>query len=275
MHRPVHIRFIVSLLLAISGKVAAENNLPADTQTEKVILVASDPWWPYAGVEGSDKKGYGVELIEAVMAPAGWKIRYINLAWNRCLEEFKTGHVTALIGLDRRESPGAYFPQHSINQSRPTYFTGLKSSWKFTGPDSLKQIRLGSVSGYTFDGAINEHIAKGAYTGAPGSVLIVSGDNPLSRMVRALEADRIDAFVDNYDVVHASLTPEEMARLRIAGVMPGVGLYIAFSPARPDGAELAREFDEGMERLQQSGKLREMLERYGLLKGPEEPAPAS
>lgn len=99
-------------------------------------------------------------------------------------------------------------------------------------------------------------------------VIIVNGTNALTQLIDLLQADRIDAFVENETVVDFTLNqlgikPET---IQLAGT-PGEGvlLYVPFSPKYQESRELVKIFDRGLVQLRENGELAKILSQYQLI----------
>jgi polar amino acid transport system substrate-binding protein len=122
---------------------------------------------------------------------------------------------------------------------------------------------IGAIRGYEYGGRLTEQIH--AYGEDPTRVQLLAGDDALEKNLRKLVAGRVD------------LVPEDSNRLHL--VIRDLGLadaieilhedepdlhYIAFSPANPKSPAYASILNEGVARLRASGRLRAILDRYGL-----------
>jgi polar amino acid transport system substrate-binding protein len=233
-------------------------------QTRRTIVLCSDPWPPYAATADSSRPGYIVELAREIFGGAGITVRYVNKPWSRCIAETRSGKLHGLAGADVDEVPGLIFSRRSLGVTRPTFFTAPDSQWQYRGIPSLADIRLGYIQDYTYAPEIDRYLRAQA---KPGRVFAVRGNRALDRLIALVDAGRIDAFIENAPVVHATL--RELGRgtdgLRPAG-SPGAGvpLYLAMSPVLADAHQLVERFDAGLDTLRQDGRLTAILARYGL-----------
>lgn len=231
-------------------------------QEERVLFFSSDPWTPYAGYADAELEGYIVDVMREIYEPLGYKVKYVNLPWSRCIRDTRDGKLTALAGADFDEVPDFIFPKETIGITRPAFFTRNNDAWKYTGLDSLSQIKLGVIQDYTYAKEIDEYIQRFQDS---ERILIVKGNDPLQRLISSLQAGRIDAFIENAPVVyyttHAMGLPPGM--LREAGSpRMGVLLFIPFSPKLSKARELAGIFDERIRELRSGGRLKSILEKY-------------
>ena len=79
-----------------------------------------------------------------------------------------------------------------------------------------------------------------------------------------LSAGRLDGLIDAGAVGTMLLDSMKLHdKARLAGCIGGEKIYVAFSRVRLDGAQLAREFDEGVVAMRRDGRLKKLLANYG------------
>ena len=122
---------------------------------------------------------------------------------------------------------------------------------------------IGLAAGYVFGGTagtyLKQHLADRA------RVQVVSGDDALALNLRKLQAGRIDLVVDDANVLAHLLRehgPDSGAKLALT--VDAAPVYVAFSPALADAQTLCQTLDASMRRMRASGRLAQILARYGL-----------
>lgn len=232
--------------------------------SSKMLTFVSDPWAPYAGQAGSPLEGYIVDLLRKIYVPRGYEVRFLNMPWSRCIRDTRDGVVTGLAGADFHEVPDFVFPQETVGATEPTFFVRSGSSWKFEGFQSLEKVSLGVIQDYTYSRKLDEYILRHKGT---KRIFSVTGENPLDRLLEALETGRAAVFVENRAVVLQKLRDlkRPLTALPEAGT-PGAGvrLYVPFSPKLAHSRELAKIFDQRLAELRASGDLERILAPYGL-----------
>ncbi|MHC4885313.1 MAG: substrate-binding periplasmic protein [Planctomycetota bacterium] len=247
-----------------SGDLLPENTPSSPTAPPaKTLIFCSDPWPPYAGRQDVKDRGYIVDLVTAIYEPDGYTVSFINLPWSRCIKDTRDGRITALAGADIKEVPDFIFPEETVGTTRPTFFVRKDSSWAFKGVTSLKEIKLGVIQDYTYSEDVDEYTQRHQKS---DRLLIVKGNDPLDRLIDALQNKRIEAFIENAPVVHYTLRQKGLGdQIREAGgPQAGVRLFVPFSPKLPQAKEHARRFDEKIREFRRSGKLKTILDRYQL-----------
>ena len=233
-----------------------------DTHGSHVLVFASDPWPPYAGDAAGEKQGYIVDVLRTIYEPLGYEVKYVNKPWTRCIAETRSGRLTGLAGCDVHEAPDLVYPRETIGRTRPTFYVRKGDKWRFTGVASLQSIRLGAIQDYTYERKVDVYIHKQA---GGDRILLTKGNDALLSLIQALRTGRIDAFIENAPVASAVLESSGFAGdVEPAGETEGLDLYVPLSPQIQGVRRLARDFDRGLNRLRDGGRLAEILKRYGL-----------
>jgi polar amino acid transport system substrate-binding protein len=260
----VHVK---SLLLLAAVLSSAPEKAPAPGGTSpRVVTICSDPWMPFAGDGPPDPdEGLVVTLGREALARFGHRVRYVVVPWSRCLADVEAGRWDAVACADPREIPDAIYPVEPVGASGPSLFTVTSSTWTYRGPSSLANVRLGAIRHYAYEDEIDGWIRT--HQTDPRHLFLAAGTDPLRRLLGMLVAGRIDVLVENRHVARwaARVHGPGVAAIREAGTAgPAVPIFIAFSRATPDGAELAREFDAGLRALYAQGRVAALLDRYGV-----------
>jgi polar amino acid transport system substrate-binding protein len=231
--------------------------------TAATISIRADSWPPYNDEPGSAAPGYMIEIAELIFADKGHVIDYQLMPWTRSLDGVRKGTYDAVVGTDSEESPDFVFPKESFGTYQSAYFVAKSSSWKYAGIESLSKVRLGIIDGYGYYEALDNYIEKNKKT---RSLFAATGDDALPKLLKMLKAGRIDAIVEDVNVMRQVLQEQQLVGDIVdAGLSEeSSSLAIAFSPAKASSGQYARIFDEGIVKLRKSGKLQEILARYGL-----------
>jgi len=241
-------------LLSVSTATAGET-----------LTVRADVWPPFNGNPAStDQPGYGVEVLKAIFEPQGFAIDYQTLPWTRTIKEVTQGKYDMAIGGSKDDTPACLFPEESIGVMENVFYVKKGSAWKFEGIASLKNIKLGCVADYSYDGGEIDAYIKGATEPA---VQAVTGDDALKRNVQKLQAGRIDVVIDCRVVMTWTLKDMKIAEDEIvAAGSPGKpsDLFVVFSPAKESSKKNVQLFTEGLRKLRADGSLLKILSKYGL-----------
>lgn len=248
----------LALVALLGGSVFAASAARAD-----VITLRADEWCPYNCAEGAEKPGYGVEIAKEIFAKAGHTLEYKTVAWPRALDECRRGVVAAVIGASRSDAPDLVFPQQSIAVSDLTFVVRKGGTWKYAGPASLESLKLGGILGYSYDGQVGEYLAANGKN--PARVDLVAGDNALEMNLKKLMASRIDVTMDARPVLSYKLMQMGLSdKVEFVGSVDPSENYIAFAPGNPKSKEYAALLDKGIAEMRASGRLKQILDRYGV-----------
>lgn len=243
---------VLGLMLAslMSGPAAADT-----------IKVRADRWYPFNGDPGSERPGYVIEIMQRVLGAAGHDIDYRVQPWERALRDVRSGAADCTVGTYPDEAPGLLFPEVPIGKDTDVFITSPESRWSYSTIDDLAGQRLGAVSGYAYDPALDGFIAAN-----PDKTILVNSQEGLQRGLRMLDAGRLDVFVESRTVFLATVyLAGTRPKYRIAGDNGApIGLYVACTPANPHSRTWLTLLDEGIPALRKSGDLAILLRRYGL-----------
>lgn len=253
------------LPMAIFGAAAAfvaAVALPGNALAEPLRLRA-DYWCPYNCNPGDKYPGYMIEIAKRTAEKLGMEVDYRLMPWDRAMAEVRAGSIDAAVGATSLESEGLILSE-PLGYDADCFFARLDSPWQYEGVESLRKILLGAVSGYTHDeGPIDAYIA--ANNIPSGRVTTTTGDDASLRNIRLLLVGRVDVILDSAAVVMMEASRQRLSgRLRNAGCLEALPIYIAFSPKQAKANELVAALHDEIDALRKSGRLAEILRHYGL-----------
>jgi len=228
------------------------------------VTLRADSWCPY-NCDPGNRPGYLIEIARAALEPAGHKVDYQLMPWTDALAAVKAGTATAAVGATREEAPDMVYPSLSLGMSRPTLVIrkGKETrDFKVTNLDALKAVRFGSIKDYFYSAEVNAFID--ANKGSP-NIVQVSGDNVTEDLVNLLIDGKIDALVEDSNVVDFLLESKGYRNLfnyHALGQQSSVS--IGFSPKDPDSATYAKLIDAKLTELRKNGQLTGILAKYGV-----------
>lgn len=246
-------------LIAIASAALMPSPAGADT-----ITLAADVWCPFNCDPGGDPPGYMLEVAKAVFEPRGHTVIYRVLPWARAVAFARRGDITGLIGPYKADAPDFIFPGNELAMIGFSIFVKTDVDWTYTGLPSLAHISLGVINDYAYSPDIDGYVLE--YMSETNRIQVASGERPLVTNIQKLLHGRIDALIETPPVLHYAAGALGVAdRLKSAGtaVAPQPA-YIAFSPKAPQAENYARILSDGIAELRRSGRLSEILARYGL-----------
>ncbi len=229
------------------------------------ITLRADEWCPYNCEPGSDKPGYMVEIARAVFEPMGHIVDYDLTNWSRSIMQVRRGRIDGIIGAMKSEAPDLVFPDIETGFAGAAFFVRKGFAWRYTGINSLEKVALAVIQDYGY-GKIDSYLET--HRGTP-KVITTVGEDALAINIRLLLKGRVDAVLENEAVFRNTATDMGvLAEIDHAGDDGETGennfVYIVFSPKNPQSAAYAKALGEGMRTLRTSGRLAEILARYGL-----------
>lgn len=256
------ILLLLILILMTAPTASAEN---------RTLTIRSDEWCPYNCEPGSEEPGYMIEIIREIFAEHGIQVDYQAMNWSRSIYMTRKGAFEAIVGAGYEEAPDFVFPQLSLGKSKESYFTLKDDDWTYTGPESLVNRRIAVIRDYDYGSVLNDFVEKNRGS----KVIASSGEDAMLKNIRMLLSGRVDTVIDDRNVFLN--TAKEMwitDRIRFAGEVEDYGdnrdnVYVAFSPAQSISETYAHIFDTGLKKLRETGRLDEIMAKYGL-----EPWPA-
>ncbi|NFV80934.1 substrate-binding periplasmic protein [Magnetospirillum aberrantis] len=255
-------RGFAAAILAVLGMFATTAVGQGAARADEIVLGA-DEWCPYNCAAESDRPGYAVEIAREIFAKAGHRVEYRTMPWSRALQECRRGRLTGVIGADHTETPDFVFPALAVAVTDTTFVVRKDNPWRYTGPDSLSQLLLGGILGYSYDGAVGNYVHTNARDGA--RVDLVGGDTALEMNLRKLVAGRIGATMDAKPVLAYKIKEMGLAgEVAYAGSVDPTENFIAFSPALSKARDYAAIWDKGLAEMRESGRLAQILDRYGV-----------
>ena len=250
--------------LSIVGTIIVLGALqnPADARAD-VLTLRADEWCPYNCAPGSEKPGYMLDIATEIAKLYGHTIDYKQLSWARAIEETRDGKYVGIIAAAQSDAEGFVFPDQSFGVSTLVYATRKDNDFVYNGIKSLDGKSIGVVQDYTYAEELNDYIKK--YSKDIKKVQVAAGDNALDTNIRKLEAGRVDVIVEDLNVLLQKLN--QLGKSDVFKISPStekLDLYFGFSPKNPKSPEYAKQFSDGLKKLRKSGKINEIMEKYGL-----------
>ncbi len=226
------------------------------------IIVCADSWPPFNADPASDKPGYMIEVARKVFVEKGHTLVYKLMPWARAISIARDGEINGIAGAAVGDAEDFVFPKNELGKLENHAFVLKDSIWKYTGIDSLKNIKLGLVLDYDYGQDVMKFIKENK---GSKNIDIIGGNEPLKTNIQKLKAKRIDVLLETKPVF--DYTAKEMGMVDTFISVGAVGesdpIYIAFSPKNPKSTEYAKILSDGIERLRQSGELAAILSKYG------------
>ncbi len=118
----------------------------ASSAFAQVINLEADYWMPFNG-DGKAETGYMLDIAKAVFGSKGLEVKYTVTPWARALEDVRAGRSSAVIAAGVDDAPDFVFPVQEQGIGVQSFYVKAGSSWKYSGVDSLKNLKLGCDQG--------------------------------------------------------------------------------------------------------------------------------
>lgn len=227
------------------------------------IKLLSDLWCPYACEPKSDKPGFMVEIASEVFKAHGHTVKYEVKNWARAIQEARKGKYDGVVGASKADVPGFILHDVPAGKMQNFYWTLAGTTWTYQGESSLKNVKLGYINEYSYGDEVDKLIDK-----KHPSLVEISGNDVLKRMIKMTESKRLTGFIENPMVLEYNLhelkMPQTLFRAASSNLATDPDLFIAFSPKKPQSAKYAKILNEGILNLRKSGRLNAILSKYGL-----------
>jgi polar amino acid transport system substrate-binding protein len=239
---------------------------PAASVGKEKVTLRADLWCPYTCEPRSDKPGYLIEIAREIFGAHGIEVDYSLMPWKRVLVSLRAGEIDGAVGAGQHEIPGMITPARSLGADVTVLAVPKDLPFVFHGAASLDQLRIGVVTDYSFDDGgdidayVHRHIAA-----KDGKVEQVYGADAQMQNMEKLLNGRIDGIMDDQQVLRFNLMRlSSPPPLRFIVVDARMDSSIAFSPVNPRAQAYADMLSDGIDALRRSGRLKQILHRYGL-----------
>lgn len=236
--------------------------VPASFVSADTVTIRADAWYPMNGDPGAEQPGYMIELAEAVFSRHGHDVDYGNMPWERALQSVREGNHDCVVGAYESDAPDFMFPDEHWGMDQSAFYARPGGDWQYDGIDSLSEVTVATIGGYAYGEAFDEYRENN-----PDGFEVLNANNALEQNIRKVAGGRVDVLLESPAVLEAQLQEMGMQGelVKVGELGKPVPMYIACSPANEDRSrKLVDWVDEGTRALRSSGKLDEIMQRYGL-----------
>lgn len=231
----------------------------------ETITIVADEWCPYNCAEDSQRQGFVIELAKEIFAKNNINVDYKILPWTRAVKEVRAGRYDAVVGAYKEDAPDFIFPKISQSSSGIIAIGKKELSHLKKPKDLLKnKLKVGVINGYSYGKDIDLLKKENEK-----SFVTIAGSRPLERLTKIIQKDRIDIFLEDKNVYlyfkdSNKNTIEHLKSLKTSPLITKQETYIAFSPNNKNSKKYASILSKGMKELNSSGRLKKILNKYGL-----------
>lgn len=231
----------------------------------KEIVLGADIFCPYNCETLEDPQsefpGYIVELLHEIARQQAIDLKIVKRPASRIVAEMQNGTLQGTISVFSTQDVTTFGAK-----LQPCFVTRKDNPWEFKGPDSLLDICLGLVPDYGYAKWIMEYAEK--YHDDTTKIQWVRGEEPLVQNLKKIVAQRIDATRgDAGAILWAAKQHQLDAELKLVGCAdPTILRAIGFAENFAEKQTYIDLFNAGYAALDQSGRVQQLLDKYGLQK---------
>lgn len=231
--------------------------------SQPVVTFRGDDWCPYTCDPSTGRLGYMIDLAKAILEPE-YKVDFQILSWERAKKEVSKGVYDGFVGAIGMEGSDFVFNKETFGQSMSRFFSLKSSKFDYKNIKSLNGFRIAVGNGYQY-GQQADRLIKNQHP----SFVIISGDDVQAKMLQLLKKKRIDAFYEDPVVVQFLVQTNKDFRqipIKKSGYMDDQNLDVlfGFSKNNKRATVLIQKIDEGLKKFKESGRLNQILSKYGL-----------
>jgi polar amino acid transport system substrate-binding protein len=249
--------FIVLSNLAFAGDkvvsvITLEDNAPiifTEKSTKGGINELLSP-----GQNSETLKGYSWDILRESYHKMGYTIHLSTAPWRRAIESVKAGKVDILFPTGKNTARHQYFlySKAAINTVSFVVYINKDSKIKWQNISSLQGLKVGLYRGYNYGDKWEQE----------ADVIKINLDN-ISQGFKMLKSNRIDAFVGyevawNYALRQMNMTTE----FKVLPKFDFSTEHVAVLKTNARALQLLSDFDNGKQKLIQSGQLKEINKRW-------------
>ena len=255
---PKSIRKLLAILLAVPFSVYAEQ--------PKVLTVVADTYCPYNCAEGAKPEGLILDITREVFEPKGYQIRYRVVPWTRALKMVKDGQADIALGSlpEEAETHGLIKGNEPIGYATDCVYVHANNPLKYNNrADDLNSLKsVGTVTDFQYYEQFGEWLQRPENK---RKNISSRGETASQINLIHLASGRLDGVFETSAVMDYLIMQQRAeGKVRVAGCQKQQSVFNLFSPLRKDARQLAVELDEGILALEKSGKIKEILARYGI-----------
>ena len=214
-------KILAPVLLAtlLSGVCAA---------SPRTLTLATTQWCPYTCGELSETENLIGTYLTELFTKHNLKLKIESYPWARAIQLAESGVVDGLLTAVKSEAPSLRFTSEPTGYYQVCFYT-YDSAWRFESIADLTGKVLGVIRDYGYTPDIDRYVASQEDS---GRIETVGGSLSTQRLIRMLQAGRIDALVEDRLVLASVLNQlgPQPIHLFEAGCAQAQPFYLALSP---------------------------------------------
>jgi polar amino acid transport system substrate-binding protein len=215
------------------------------------------------------KEGFMTDVLREAFEPAGYTLEIEMLPYVRAVNSVRAGLYDGIVVVGKDYAPDLVYPDEPTVKQRVVFLVRAGTSWRYRGVESLAEAKVGIVRGFHYvDPDLITYLAEAQADEA--KVHVIHGDSTTRRGLRMLFANRITTLLEGeYSATY------ELEKMRLNGNVMVAGYtenafedYTGFSPRNSNAAKYAEILSDTLAKMKESGRLDDILRRYGITSGP-------
>jgi polar amino acid transport system substrate-binding protein len=250
----VHYRFII-----LSFAVIFLTNKAFAQQTQ--IKLATTPWCPYTC--NNEKQPHGIvgQYLTELLAESNILLTIESYPWARAIELAKAGKVHGLLTAIPAEAPSLEFTTTETMSYQVCFFTRVNEAWTYQAPLTTNGKRLGVINQYGY----GEEVTN--FTSQPQnkkSVMSISGQDSLPRLITMLQSQRLDILVEDVHVLTWQMKTLNLPleSVRNAGCLKAHSFYIAFNSHHKINQQLIEYLNIALQEQHHMDRLHQLIQPF-------------
>lgn len=246
------------VVLCVNSSFAADDPIVRFAALDYCPLVCNPT------TEPSGRKGIMVDIVEHIFKKENLKVTVSIMPFKRARNEVKKGLYDGMIAGDIFQAPTFIYPKNPILKNYAQMFALRGTKWKFKGIESLDNIRLLSVKEFGYK---NKPIEDYLNRATRDKVTQMEGSSAYtSRGIALLKRRSADVYIEGTLAFKYISWVEGCSErfIPVSGILSVFNNYASFSPKKKRSHKLAAIVDKHLPGLHESGKIREILKRYGI-----------
>jgi polar amino acid transport system substrate-binding protein len=222
-----------------------------------VTLTTGNDYAPFAHSQ-LPGGGLATEVVRAALESQGSTLDVRWTSWTRAMEEAKEGKAAGTFPwFPTKERQAEFLYSEPIYEIREYAFTKPGSKLDFTKLDSLEGSTLCLPTGWAAPPGVSEMAAAGKIKRAESR-----DASSCLRMVLSGKADYFitDPFQGRDTMKNANMGEDVLSMSKT--VLATRGLHLLVARSQPDGADLIKSFNTGLQAIKKNGKYEQIVARF-------------
>ena len=202
-----------------------------------------------------------IDIAREIYESLGYTVQYQLNNWSRAVKNVREGNQTAVIGALKGDAEDFIFPDENIGYSSTSLWKNNDSNYEYHQLSDLDDINIGLIQSYSYGDTFDHYVKENNLQNLQYS----TGVNALGRNIQRLLLGRVDLLVEDESVMKFHLNKHTVKKkVTFAGKISDEAIFVAFSPKLMHSPLLAKQLSDGVTQLRKSGRLSQILAKYGL-----------